>query len=197
MNIEEIVEDAFEINDDVVELHSLENDFISMGSKKKGKKHKRTSIVCQFYDVMPNVDPKYPEVWAKCKVCGNKYKARSSCGTRNLRKQIQACAGANTRDVEQMLLAGKSGSLLVSDYKFDPKIYRELVVILIIKHDLPFLYVEYDGVRDTYQYLHGDIPFISRNIVKANLVKMYLREKEMIKSMLSVCLGRICLTSDL
>jgi hypothetical protein len=27
MNIKEIVEDAFEIDDDVVELHSLENDF--------------------------------------------------------------------------------------------------------------------------------------------------------------------------
>ena len=58
MNIEEIVEDAFEIDDDVVELHSLENDSIFVGSKKKGKKRKRTSTVWQFYDVVPNVNPK-------------------------------------------------------------------------------------------------------------------------------------------
>jgi hypothetical protein len=38
MNIKEIVEDAFEIDDDVVELHSLETDSISVGGKKKGKK---------------------------------------------------------------------------------------------------------------------------------------------------------------
>ena len=96
-----------------------------------------------------------------------------------------------------MLLAGKSGSLSVSDSKFDPKRYRELVVISIIKHDFPFSYVKYEGVRDTHQYLRGDVPFISRNIVKTDLVKMYMREKERIKSMLSVCLGRICLTSYL
>jgi hypothetical protein len=70
-----------------------------------------------------------------------------------------------------------------------PTVYRELVVISIIKHDLPFSYVEYEGVRDTHQYLRGDVPFISRNIVKADLVKMYLREKEKVKSMLSVCPG--------
>jgi hypothetical protein len=70
---------------------------------------------------VPNADLEDSEVWAKCKACGNKYKAQSSFGTGNLRKHIQACPGANTRDVGQMLLAGKSGSLSVSDSKFDPK----------------------------------------------------------------------------
>jgi hypothetical protein len=51
------------------------------------------------------------------------------------------------------------------------------VVFSIIKHDFPFSYVEYEGVRDTHQYLRGDVPFISINTVKAGLVKMYLREK--------------------
>jgi hypothetical protein len=49
-----------------------------------------------------------------------------------------------------MLLASKSGSLSISDSKFDPKRYRELVIISIIKHDLPFSYIEYEGVRDTH-----------------------------------------------
>jgi hypothetical protein len=198
MNIEEIIEDAFEVeDDDVVELQSLETGSVSVESKKKGKKRRRTSAVWQFFDIVPNADPEDPEVWAKCKKCGHKYKARSSFGTGNLRKHAQACPGANNRDVGQMLLAGKSGSLSVSNSNFDPKVYRELVVISIIKHDLPFSYVEYEGVRDTHQYLRGDVPFISRNTVKADLVKMYLREKEKVKSMLSVCPGRICLTSDL
>jgi hypothetical protein len=35
MNTEEIVEDAFEIDDDVVKLHSLETDSVSVGSEKK------------------------------------------------------------------------------------------------------------------------------------------------------------------
>jgi hypothetical protein len=115
-------------------------------------------------------------------VCGNKYKARSLYGTGNLRKHIQGCAGANTHNVGQMLLAGKSRSLSIIESKFDPKRYRKLLVASIIKHDLPFSYVEYDGVRETHQYLCVDVPFISRNIVKVNLVKMHLREKEMVKS---------------
>jgi hypothetical protein len=45
MNIEEILEDAFEIDDDVVELLSLEIDSVSVGSKKKGKKRTKTSAV--------------------------------------------------------------------------------------------------------------------------------------------------------
>jgi hypothetical protein len=36
MNIEEILEDAFDVDDDdVVELQSLETDSVSVGSKKK------------------------------------------------------------------------------------------------------------------------------------------------------------------
>jgi hypothetical protein len=35
MNTEEIVEDAFEIDDDVVELHSLETDSVFVGSEMK------------------------------------------------------------------------------------------------------------------------------------------------------------------
>jgi hypothetical protein len=66
MNIEEILEDAFEIDDDVVELHSLETDFVSVGSKKKGNKHRRTSVVWQFYDIVLNANPEDLKVWAKC-----------------------------------------------------------------------------------------------------------------------------------
>jgi hypothetical protein len=63
MNIEEIIEDAFEVeDDDVVELQSLETGSISVESKKKGKKRRRTSAVWQFFDIVPNADPEDPEV---------------------------------------------------------------------------------------------------------------------------------------
>jgi hypothetical protein len=106
----------------MVELQSLETDSVSVGSKKKGKKCRRTSTIWQFFDIVPNADLEDPEVWAKCKACGNKYKARSSFGTRNLRKHVQACLGANTRGIGQMLIASQLESLSVSDSKFDSKI---------------------------------------------------------------------------
>ena len=48
-----------------------------------------------------------------------------------------------------------------------------------------------------YRYLHSDVLLISRNTVKADLVKMHMMEKQKIKSMLNVCPGRTSLTSDL
>jgi hypothetical protein len=87
---------------------------------------------------VPNADPEDPEVWAKCKKCGHKYKARSSFGTENLRKHVQACPGANNRDVGQMLLAGKSGSLSVSDSKFDPKYIENWWLFRLLSMICPF-----------------------------------------------------------
>ena len=78
---------------------------------------------------------------------------------------------------EKSLLSGSQGNLSVSSSKFCPKRYRELLVTVIIKHELPFSFVEYDGIREMTKYLHRDMPLISRNTVKADLIKMHLLEK--------------------
>ena len=72
-----------------------------------------------------------------------------------------------------------------------------MLVATIIKHKLPFSFVEYDGIREMTRYLHRDVPLISRNIVKADMIKMHLLEKQNVKSLLNVCAGRISLTSYL
>ena len=87
--------------------------------------------------------------------------------------------------------------MLVSAFRFCPKKYRELLVATVIKHNLPFSYVEYDGAREMHRYLHSDVLIISRNTGKTNLIKMHMKEKGTVKSMLNACLRRICLTSDL
>jgi hypothetical protein len=45
--------------------------------------------------------------------------------------------------------------------------------------------------------LCSDVPLISRNTANADLIKMQMLEKQMGKSLLNVCPGRISLTSDL
>jgi hypothetical protein len=77
------------------------------------------------------------------------------------------------------------------------KIYKKLLVTMVIKHDLLFSYVEYDGVREMYRYLRSDVSLISRNATKVDLVKMHMMEKQKVKSILNVCPGRISLTYDL
>jgi hypothetical protein len=105
--------------------------------------------------------------------------------------------GKTDHDIQQMLLSRDQGTLSISASKFCPKRYRELLVGMIIKHDLPFSYVEYDGVREMHRYLCSDIPLISRNTAKADLIKMHMLEKQKVKSLLNVCPWRTSLSSNL
>ena len=85
----------------------------------------------------------------------------------------------------------------MSSKRFDPERFRELVTSAIILHDLRFSFVEYEGVRDTYQYVHLDINLAFRTTLKYDVLKMYAKEKTRIKSMLDSNPSRICLTFDL
>jgi hypothetical protein len=158
-------------------------------------KCKRTSIVWNFFD------PVHVEgddmVRAKCKLCGKTYKASGEYGTENMTRHMNKCARKNTPDVGQMLLSGSQGGMSVISSKFDPKKFRELIVASIIKHDLPFRYVKYEGVRELMQYLRLGVQLISINTVKTDLCKMYASEKQKLKAMLNRCNERIYLTSDL
>jgi hypothetical protein len=91
---------------------------------------------------------------------------------------MKVCGGKNDHDIQQLLLSRGQGTPSISASKFCPKRYRELLVVTIIKHDLPFLYVDYDGVREMHRYLRSDIPLFSRNTAKADLVKMHMLEKQ-------------------
>jgi hypothetical protein len=96
-----------------------------------------------------------------------------------------------------LLISGSQENLSVNASKFCYKRYRELLIAAIIKHELPFSFVEYDGIREMIRYYHRNAPLISRNTAKADLVKMYLLEKQKVKSLLNVCLVRISLISDI
>jgi hypothetical protein len=198
MSNEVPLKNLVEENDDLIELNSIEEPSICMESgKKKVQKRRKTSEVWNYFDHLPSTGQPDDKLRAKCKACGATYIAESSYGTGNLRNHIKKCPLSSTRDIGQMFISANERSMSVSASKFCPKRFRELLVASVIKHDLPFRYVEYDGVRETMKYLRSDVPVISRNTAKADVIKLHLREKQMVKSMLDVCPGRICLTSDL
>jgi hypothetical protein len=196
MSNEVLVDDIVnDFDDDVVELTTIEDETVYAGKDKKGHKHRRTSAVWQHFDVIRGTEGE--KLKAKCKLCGTIYLAPSTYGTENLKRHLDTCMRRNTRDVGQMLISRSQRSMSVSSSKFCPKKFRELLVALDIKHDLPFQYVEYEGIREIIKYLHPDAPLISRNTLKADLKNLHLREKQKVKFMLNGCRGRICLTSDL
>jgi hypothetical protein len=186
-----------DFEDDVIELTMIEekNDSVCAEKEKKGHKRRRTSAVWDHFDAIRGKEGE--KLKAKCKLCGTVYLAPSTYGIGNLKRHIDNCLRRNTRDVGQMLLSRSQGSLSVSNSKFCPKKFRELLAALVIKHDLPFGFDEYEGWREMIQYLHPDAPLISRNTLKADFKNLHMREKQKVKFMLNDCPGRICLTFNL
>ena len=137
------------------------------------------------------------ELFCKCKQCGKLYNAESRMGTGNLKRHLKNCTKRTFRDVGQMILdSSASGSLANRVPAFDPDVFRELVIIAVVKHELPFQFAEYEGIRKCFTYLHPHVKVVSRYTIKADILKMFKREKQKVKETLSSVSGRIALTSD-
>ncbi|CAL8084749.1 unnamed protein product [Prunus armeniaca] len=159
------------------------------------RRRKLTSHVWTQFEILP-VDPDN-KLYAKCMKCGHKYLCDSKYGTGNLKRHLDSCLKSDTRDIGQLLLSTSEGSIITRSAKFDPNKFRELLVMAIIKHELPFQFVEYAGIRDVFNYICADIKLISRNTAKADVLSLYNREKGKLKELLGSISGRVCLTSDL
>lgn len=160
-----------------------------------GKRRKLTSHVWTKFEILP-IDPNN-KVYAKCMKCGHKYLCDSKYGTGNLKRHLDSCLKSDTRDLGQLLISKSEGAIMTRSAKFDPNKFRELLVMAIIMHDLPFQFVEYVGIREVFNYICADIKLISRNTAKADVLSMYNREKGKLKELLGSIPGRVCLTSDL
>ena len=75
--------------------------------------------------------------------------------------------------------------------------FHEMLDEAIIKHNLPFNFVEYEGIRRVFSYLNLDVKHISKNTSKADVLKLYKKEKNDVKNKLKSIPSRICLTLDL
>ncbi|BBN69674.1 BED zinc finger, partial [Prunus dulcis] len=159
------------------------------------RRRKLTSAVWTQFEILP-IDENN-EQRAKCMKCGQKYLCDSRYGTGNLKRHIESCVKTDTRDIGQLLLSKSDGAILTRSSKFDPMKFRELLVMAIIMHDLPFQFVEYAGIRQLFNYVCADIKLVSRNTAKADVLSLYNREKSKLKDILGSVPGRVCLTSDL
>ncbi|KAK4256090.1 hypothetical protein QN277_009003 [Acacia crassicarpa] len=133
---------------------------------------------------------------AVCNYCAAEYvvgrhpKTRSSYGTSHLGRHILGCSEilANSELNEQH---GKSSTLQINQ-----EVHREKLARAIVYHNLPYNFVEYEMIRDWINYISPDVVMHSRNTIVSDVRKMYLKEKEKLKQIMSRILNRVCLTSD-
>ncbi|KAL3651406.1 hypothetical protein CASFOL_004408 [Castilleja foliolosa] len=98
-------------------------------------------------------------------------------------------------DEEQMLVHDNEGKL--RSKKIDPKISRELLAAVVIKHDLPVSFVEYDGIRAWMKYVNPDDPYISKNTLMSEINKTHSDERQKIRRFFASMKSGICLTCDI
>ncbi|KAL5706065.1 hypothetical protein ACHQM5_024276 [Ranunculus cassubicifolius] len=159
---------------------------------------KLKSDVWQMFKILPRKPEEVEK--AVCKKCGFIAKSGSNQGTGNMKRHIKRCKATTYRDVGQMIISHSDSNLDIKPSKFDPLVFRELIDLAIIRHDLPFQFVEYEGIREAFRYAayaNQELNLVSRNTVKSDIIKIHGREKGKLKKMMLTCPGRICLTSDL
>ncbi|KAL9856870.1 putative HAT dimerization domain, ribonuclease H-like superfamily [Arabidopsis thaliana] len=81
--------------------------------------------------------------------------------------------------------------------KVDMMVFREMIAVALVQHNLPYSFVEYERIREAFTYANPYIEFWSRNTVASDVYKIYEREKIKLKEKLAIIPGRICLTTDL
>nr|VDD12632.1 unnamed protein product [Brassica oleracea] len=79
---------------------------------------------------------------AYCLKCSKSYVYTSTSGTSNLKRHNEKCLGI--LEVERRVV------------NFDERVSREKYSRVIIRHNLPFISVEYEELRDYFSYLNPD-----------------------------------------
>ncbi|EOY16831.1 BED zinc finger,hAT family dimerization domain [Theobroma cacao] len=135
------------------------------------KKRKLTSKLWTFFERLPEKNSSDGKSKVKCKLCGYILNYESKYGIGNLKRHNDNCVRKDTRDIGQMIFSKEHNSMLMRSSKFDLEKFRELVVAAIVMHNLPLSFVEYTGIKSMLPYLREDVVLISRNTVKADIIK--------------------------
>ncbi|EOX99652.1 BED zinc finger,hAT family dimerization domain [Theobroma cacao] len=143
----------------------------------QSKNRKLTSKLWTFFERLLEKNSSDGKSKVKCKLCGYILNYESKYGTGNLKRHNDNCVRKDTRDIGQMIFSKEHNSMLMRSSKFDLEKFRELVVATIVMHNLPLSFVEYIGTKSMLSYLREDVVLISRNTVKADIIKMHKREK--------------------
>ncbi|XP_042433857.1 zinc finger BED domain-containing protein RICESLEEPER 2-like [Zingiber officinale] len=177
---------------------NVDEETSSQGKASGSGKRKRLlkSKWWQYFEILPKLEGE--DLRCKCKACGITYKAESSMGTGNLRRHIlNQCLKQKTSDIAQALLEQGDKSLAIRSQRFNQERFRELLILAIVKHDLPFQFVEYEAIRSIFTYLEPQVNYFTRNTARTDILKMHKNECNRIAQEMHSCPGKICFTSDL
>ncbi|BAF13646.2 zinc finger BED domain-containing protein RICESLEEPER 2-like [Oryza sativa Japonica Group] len=136
----------------------------------------------------------------KCKHCDTEIRAKRGAGTSSLRKHLTRCK----KRISALKIVGNLDSTLMSpnsvrlkNWSFDPEVSRKELMRMIVLHELPFQFVEYDGFRSFAASLNPYFKIISRTTIRNDCIAAFKEQKLAMKDMFKGANCRFSLTADM
>ena len=181
------------IGDDVVEVVSREGEGAKTSETlDKDDTSKRRSKVWKHFKTKRVMG----KMKAECLYCHKILGGESKNGTSHLQKHFDICPLRKTRDIRQSILnttRGGDGKTHVGVYTFDQEAARTSLGKMIILHEYPLSIVDHYGFKGFCNTLQPLFKVVSRNTIKADILKIYEHEKELFESNPS----RFSITTDM
>ncbi|CAL4947872.1 unnamed protein product [Urochloa decumbens] len=139
-------------------------------------------------------------VQGRCKHCDIVMAAKRGAGTSSLLTHLRRCKkrSRNLRIVQDLssTLRSPCGSSL-KDWSYDPDVSRYELMRMISLHGLPFLFLEYDGLRRFVASLNPLFKVPHRTTGRTGCLKAFHDKKLELKEMLKNAYCRFSLTTDM
>ncbi|KAH9752810.1 BED-type domain-containing protein [Citrus sinensis] len=183
-----------------VDEASRDDDGVEQRSNKKKQGMQEPSYVWgHFTKVTIN-----GELKAKCNHCQAKLVASGHNGTshldRHLKKSCKAKGVPSVLDSLQKTLSvtrKDDGTSCIETREFDPIVARQKIATLVVKHELPLNFVEYEAFRDLISYANPLVKNLSRNTLKSEIFKLYQAEKAKAMALLENNDSRVAIPTDM
>ncbi|GKC44821.1 zinc finger BED domain-containing protein RICESLEEPER 2-like protein, partial [Tanacetum coccineum] len=163
---------------------------------KKRKRKKTAGVWAHFDEIKLSNGTELNE----CKHCGEKIKKCKDGSTTPLHRHIKICPNLKVFEKGQLNLnafPGKSGSSsVVQNWKFDNARMRELVSHMIMVHELPFNFVEYDLFNLLMKEANPAFNKISRASTRQDCISSYEIGRKRIQKLLN-SVNRVSVTTDM
>ncbi|XP_044353940.1 zinc finger BED domain-containing protein DAYSLEEPER-like isoform X2 [Triticum aestivum] len=179
---------------------------VNVGNNVKVRKSRVKRAPCwQHFKEVKAVCKKKPGAVvtkAKCLHCCNLFAYTPGGPTTSLNRHVDVCAdylnkkGRQQRQGTINLDPEKPGASLIVNHEYDHAQVVKIIAKMIIVHEYPFRMVEHAWFNILMRYMNASYKFIGRKKIRAECMKVYLSEKEILKKQLR-SIESISLTSDI
>ncbi|CAM8907259.1 unnamed protein product [Rhodiola kirilowii] len=136
----------------------------------------------------------------RCKHCKGVFKTNKSGSTTQYQRHLKVCPRRSIIVSGQRQLNLQRGtpgsSTIVKPWKYDPSRIRELISHMVMVHELPFTFAEYELFNLLMKESSPEFKKVSRTTLKSDCTASYQNEKKRLMTLLN-SVKRVSITTDI